>query len=1733
MNQILAVNLSADNISLICNMIVLVLAILTLISALFGIKKGLWKSLVKLTTWAILLLVVYLFNTKFTEMYFNIDLSIFPLPNTFDFGGNDISLKQNVGGIIEDILQVYHANAGLPVITALAMSILSFVVLIVHLILCLILSPIISTILYHLILRPILGKFMKKHKLRIGGFFVNGVKTALVATCFLMPLFSTTEVLLKNYEEGIGENYEYKAEKSNEYWNMIYPFMFGYQGSLLHKLCAIITGTGFSSSYLTFDLSDGNKVNFLDFTGDFFAVACSALSTAEDASKGALITAALSSRTLDLFAEKILDSAVMLSGVIPVLCSYGIYMMSSSDKPLISKEDADKITADLEFIDFKNDLTSYLNLFKYLNEQGFVMEAVDKKTFELSRSNQVILDNALDQFKEAQDSLKEDDTKKTIIDVIVPPLLAGLVRNNSNENSDSFSLSTILPSETEAYKDYDMIELIQIFSDVLFNINDIYKSTKETDKNLTVQSIGEIQPKLLDILFSHKNVFDGAIDGRDGTRKITSLALFDGLELGNNQRDYGLLDSQLIVDRFPSVLDFALGMITNSDENAGGFTLTEDMRKEIEESTKDFDTKEEWYGELEPLVKFVSSMYNNPKLPLLNSNESGGLGPMGQIDIADEGQREELKKALVYIDESVVARTLLPSVIKETLDVDAISIFKEYDITIDDFNFTYFTEGKGIGSELSILLDSYGEIVGINLEGNFLTNKDLDTGKLKEALLGLESCEIVNPSETFEEIPLESNVFRKMMLGMFNSEDMHQIGIELSEETYDANRDRLGGEDGEISKIINILDTVKEGGLSTLLSSDSSSMSISDLKGEDIKNLVSSASESEFFRPCLSNILKKQAGPMLEENGIYLNYELMKDATETEWKEEGTSLGNLLDGLNNLVNEGDSFENIDWLEVIETKNDEVHKLLDDMVQLKMMDGELYLEETQDQNPQVATIDLENKTPLDRFGYFLIKIMKEAFPDYFKGDNGPQIEKEFSFFYHMNELKLTKNDFELSENSNPTRVDYWKVEINHLMDVFSTMKGFIVLDPVTNKKALNITGVTEENRPQLNILLLGGKSLDSEVEKEVKGINDVFVMRSILSKIVEDFFSEAKFEIEGLDSSKIYGSLLSKQYDYLSSEKETFVDSRTNEIEYRRQAISSLLSLEEQINVLTDLMNTEEELNLGSFKTQLDPIFEVLDELNKSPFTHKGRYGIDPSNTTFFEDAVALILDKSSLSTLNYDETKDSTCSDASDKTKKQILKISTLQVNNDEKETKRTWDEELKSLKEMMQAICNVESLENIQNSNAVNDLQTNDIKTLLSNLNNCYLTHDAVANLVKEVLNKTGIEDFRIDPQEQETELNYYLTSDTENKDFTTCINEWNKEITNIVSLKEAVDKMELTDGLNSMDYDNLPSIASLLEVTGASRILKPMHSDFLYSLFKNASLSDNVSKVGESSKVEFGKDKNYVGEHKEDKEKRDTIEYLSEVKIGSVIKDGKSEAWKYEGQAMDKLLNIVKGGIDLENDIQTETINTIFTSVYEYSGTKYVYASDIQESLLRDNTKAMSDMVDETKYKRAYIASEILLNFFDSNFKEYGVTYFSDIKGDYSYLCFNDYEKDGLLSILDTFSQLGNLTVESFTSGSLPTFTVEKMGPGQEKQSPLRDANKVLLKDGWNSNICYQLLNGGYLEKALVANGLINEGEKCFNMDEDMPIECASKQWPTKIKEAVLKKLGLGGIPSLPQIP
>ena len=66
-----------QNITLILNIAIGVIALLVLIKALIGLKKGFWKGLISLLVSTILYILVIVFNTKFTDLYYEMNIPFF------------------------------------------------------------------------------------------------------------------------------------------------------------------------------------------------------------------------------------------------------------------------------------------------------------------------------------------------------------------------------------------------------------------------------------------------------------------------------------------------------------------------------------------------------------------------------------------------------------------------------------------------------------------------------------------------------------------------------------------------------------------------------------------------------------------------------------------------------------------------------------------------------------------------------------------------------------------------------------------------------------------------------------------------------------------------------------------------------------------------------------------------------------------------------------------------------------------------------------------------------------------------------------------------------------------------------------------------------------------------------------------------------------------------------------------------------------------------------------------------------------------------------------------------------------------------------------------------------------------------------------------------------------------------------------------------------------------------
>ena len=126
-----------QNITLILNIAIGVIALLVLIKALIGLKKGFWKGLISLLVSTILYILVIVFNTKFTDLYYEMNIGQF-INATIDINGESIQITTIGNTLREIIISLTKSNTGtsltpeaIKLCDALAISILSFVIFII------------------------------------------------------------------------------------------------------------------------------------------------------------------------------------------------------------------------------------------------------------------------------------------------------------------------------------------------------------------------------------------------------------------------------------------------------------------------------------------------------------------------------------------------------------------------------------------------------------------------------------------------------------------------------------------------------------------------------------------------------------------------------------------------------------------------------------------------------------------------------------------------------------------------------------------------------------------------------------------------------------------------------------------------------------------------------------------------------------------------------------------------------------------------------------------------------------------------------------------------------------------------------------------------------------------------------------------------------------------------------------------------------------------------------------------------------------------------------------------------------------------------------------------------------------------------------------------------------------------------------------------------------------------
>lgn len=1499
-----------QNITLILNIAIGVIALLVLIKALIGLKKGFWKGLISLLVSTILYILVIVFNTKFTDLYYEMNIGQF-INATIDINGESIQITTIGNTLREIIISLTKSNTGtsltpeaIKLCDALAISILSFVIFIIHIIIvAFIIAPIISAILYHLILKPILGeKITKNHKLRIAGFFTYGVKAMITTSLLVVPFSSiANQLVIAVDDKELEGNAKYITDYANAYNNSLFAKVFS--GFKINGKSLDVYLIDFATT-VTYD-KNGNKSSFLDEVGAISKI------FADGLEQGVIDITDLSNVQIDYIKAlssvfvtntlNTLSSSPLITALFPVVLS----IVSNNDS---IKSYIDLTSVDWNSIDWGDELNTLSSVYETFYKTGIVEKFFDTEelyNYELTRDSYAY-------FKETFEKI--DDS--SALSQIMPYVFASFA-----SYFDEGDFSGILSTDPSDYKDikigeelitiYDSLMTISDFADYIFDDSTIVDTqAKFAEKNNEERRFLKIndlinednRQKIVDFLLTQDAVTGEYVENdnthefmsSDGVNKINTVSLFNGVyDEDNNEVYKGILDSKLLSNKIGSLLKWA----TSSNEEIKKYNLS-DVINDISK-IENYD----WKNEIDSLLNIVSIVFNNDNLKFDEN-----------FDIFNQNVINELKKITPFLGKSDIAKRSISPIMNSLLGEKEIM-----GLSVNDLTFNSDDKDFDLANEFDKLLNIMPNIGNLtdNLDNfSFETLFDENStfaNDLNNVLEGIYNSKILN-NDTNEN---ELNNFEKVIKNLMGN--LKDAGFkELSDEELLNIRNNTGwindNSNGEIDNICNALSSLKNmKSIKKFINPNGAELSLTDLDTNELDTLITSFASSRVIENSMGNICNKYFATFAKNAGVEVDFENVDN-----WDNESENFCKVIDLMKSISNKHGNEEtsasfslsniNLSSLKYTYSINGVEKDGADDLCD--MLKAVYKLQCIQEKN---STGELENK-----FGDIVYDFSKNVLSSLITD------EKD------LMKIKIDCNSLENKWDQENGSIDKINILLKHIINNNN------YFDTDNNLDFSNVFNNLDDNIPDLKILL--------------EDLNNIYMMRSTIEPILKN---NTKVNINGINSQKLYLEAFSNEYDYLSQYNidTQKVTTRNQEIAKRKIEIDNIFDLYENVSNLNNFKGEgiykfrDDDTGVNKIETIENILHGCHNSIifTKSSPTYLNNKENTDTNTSIFEDVIYYVLDASTVKTMIGDGVND-------EKIAKSLIKDITnetkIGINTQGEDIKLNWDNEIDNLCTALSKIVNMNDKNNnpITNIKDAYKISSDSVEAILNSLNNSYLLHGAVANAVNAVYTNLGITNYSLDKINNPVDAKLI---DKKTILFNEKVTLWNEDIKHITNLFKSIGDQTIeafkndkgsTSSINTKLFSTiLPEIALMHNIENCT-------SDIIYGIFNDASLSNYI--LGNSNI-----------------EKRDRIQYLTN-----------NADWNFESQKLDNVSNLLLelkdkinnnvGGLNVEN---VSSIVNVIEATYDYNQNnesieKYYsrgqLASEIVSSLLND----MLNKVDST---------------------------------------------------------------------------------------------------------------------------------------------------------------------------
>lgn len=1538
-------------ITLILNIVVYVLIGLIVLKMIFGLFKGVWKSLTAFIISSILYVIIIVFNTKFAELYYGINLTSLNL--AIGINGQVFPVT-TIGETLRNIIIYFSSNgAGLTpsseafvMCDKLATSIIALVVFILHfIIVCFIISPLLSFLIYNLLIKHLLGKNLtQKHKIRVGGFFVGGVKALVSSALLLMPFTALASNVVNTVNQ-------FDFELNNSKTKALQEYVDAYKNSLLGQTLTSLKVGDTSldiqlASYLTsFKLGDETTSLFNEMEV-FLNIACLGIQEGVidlsnfSFNQMAALSEAFVTGSLDLLAN-----SPFVTSILPVALSIVVNIDQI-------KDNVDLSAVNWNDIDWSDELLTLSDIYDNFYETGLISQALNPQGIEsytFSRENYT-------SFKLTFENLDGS----SVLNKVMPYLLTSLATYVNDQANNE-----ILPEDTSAYQNIDLgNELLSLY-DTVINLSDLALYSP-IQRNLTVGDFmhsNEQNSAIMQVI--NYSLTEEAINGEknDGTELLTSptsidqnryhlstKSLFDGVYKDDNTLAYkGILDSELLLSQIGNVLKYATSF--EELQNLG-------LSQAIDEVAAEVTTKEEWSHEISSLLDTVHLIYNNPDFPLQDIIDN-------KVDILkDEKIISILQEVSLNIDDSQILSICIPDLIENQLGNQELI----YGLTFKDLNFDVASFGQELYNLLDLVPDinALSEALSSNDPNAFLDKTQFDVEKLGHILKTVEQSPLINPQPAAGEM---SN-FETVLYNIFQDQNLTNMGFAVSENTITS----ISDWDAEIDNIVTAFTTLQDSStIKNLINAEGENIDLNKIDSQEIQNIFSDLASSTIISSSMGNILNYYLQEPLKQSGLKINFNNVSD-----WDKEASEFVKVIDAVKAFGSDGMDLANINIASLDAADIDNLSTVLKSVYNLSSFNSEFVNGKYEITGKPFAEFFYDNVTSKieESLGEAVdSENVKEDHISAFAIGNAPteeggEIDKIMNL---LKEFLKEENGEKIFFDSNGNITFEKVLESDNRMDVLSPiLTDFNEIDSFRTLFSSSLNKVFSTTN-----FAFGTDNPDTTVDERVT-VNDLY-------------FEAFSVDYNYKDGNNV---LSSKGYDV----------SRSGEIAARQDQIDIFMDIADP---LMDLLNNDGLSNgLESLKGDMtNVIAPMLKAMEKSAFTNNSRkvkniYGED---LTFFEQMINFLMDTSGLDELAYNQDRDTSYSSAEAKMVKNISKIS---------DWDKEIDNITSAVNATIKMSSSIKDFNDLSNAETLKALNAQEVKDLLVSVNHSSLYHDALPKIFDQVLTNINglivdenvvISGYAIEDKtiSQEEKINLW------DEDISTLCD---GEDSLFEAIKGGVDSffVKNTDdsgNITSVEVNNLSTLFNLIgklhtfdDVTVDNTVIS-VRSSLIYGALVKADIADEIwvsdDKV-RSNQLAEEMISYIVKNHIEDESlenqwafEGERLEYFINNLYSSLFNNGEI--------------------VSSITDVSSSLVDDLFNSVYTLNDVSNL--ENVTDKDLYNRAYLLSEVL--ARLLDRIISQDISTQ--DTNYVYDLLARTNDAAIDNDYITFNTYENDGLKGLID----------------------------------------------------------------------------------------------------------------------